>query len=557
MGFSVSNPTYLYQSPSGYIFRFCIPKDLRVVVGKGEFRYSLRSGILRVAKHRARCIASYIHQLLVKVRSSMSDFTRERINQLVREYIKKTLEDDERCRALGNHTMGEGLYVTGGSNMGLEEAESLDISVKRWLKDQDHSLLHQVANRLLTKHGIEFSPESEEYKALSREMMIAFQSILKVRIKRSQGDYSAPDEDLVPILKQQPQTIVQRSVAKTEKPAVIKFSEVQERYLVEVEKAESWTEKTKAENLSIFALFVRVMGDMDIEKIDRKLMSGYKDTLMKLPPNLNKSPIYRDMRIEDIIASKPAKTLTVSTLNKYIRRLSGLFNYAVKNGYVLTNPAEGMQIKTQKRADQEREAYTAEDLHKLFGSKEYTDGTHRQSYGFWTPLIALYSGCRLEEICQLHLEDIRQEGGVWIFDINNKDEKKIKNMSSERLVPLHPHLIEIGLVKHVEILREQGETRLFPELRRRRDGYGQTVSKWFQRYKERCGIESGKTFHSFRHTFITHLKHKQIDSFMIHELDGHAIDSETMGRYGKRFTPEILLGEAIEKIDYGFDLVFR
>ena len=210
MGFSVSNPTYLYQSPSGYIFRFCIPKDLRVVVGKCEFRYSLRSGILRVAKHRARCIASYIHQLFMKVRSSMSEFTKERIDQLVGEYIKKTLEDDEKCRALGNHTMGDGLYVTGGSNMGQKEAESLDMSVKRWLKDQDHSLLHTVADRLLTKHGIEVSPESEDYKTLSRELMIAFRSILKVRTKRSQGDYSVPDEELIPSLKQRVQSTPQR-----------------------------------------------------------------------------------------------------------------------------------------------------------------------------------------------------------------------------------------------------------------------------------------------------------------------------------------------------------
>ena len=32
-------------------------------------------------------------------------------------------------------------------------------------------------------------------------------------------------------------------------------------------------------------------------------------------------------------------------------------------------------------------------------------------------------------------------------------------------------------------------------------------------------------------------------------------DSETMGRYGKRYTPEILLREAIEKIDYGLELI--
>ena len=111
-----------------------------------------------------------------------------------------------------------------------------------------------------------------------------------------------------------------------------------------------------------------------------------------------------------------------------------------------TNPAEGMQIKSQKRADQERDDYSKEDLEKLFGSKEYREGKHQKSYAFWTPLIALYTGCRLEEVCQLHLDDIRQEGDVWVFDINDKDEKRLKNMSSERLVPVHPELIKIGLL---------------------------------------------------------------------------------------------------------------
>ncbi|WP_167496448.1 site-specific integrase [Desulfopila sp. IMCC35006] len=445
------------------------------------------------------------------------------------------------------------LYVTGGSSMGQKEAESLDISVKRWLAQQDHSFLHPVANRLLTKHGIEVAPDSEEYKTLSRELMVAFQSILQVRIKRSQGDYSVPDDELIPLLKQRAQGISESAEAKTEVIPAVKFSEVQESYQSEVEKAGNWTEKTKAENLSIFALFVRVMGDLAIDKIDRKLMAEYKTILMKLPPNLNKSPLYKDMSIEDIIAAKPPKTLTVNTLNKYIRRLSGLFNYAVRNGYMTTNPAEGTQIKSQKRVDQERNDYSKEDLEKLFGSKEYREGNHRQSYGFWTPLIALYTGCRLEEICQLHLEDIRQEDGVWVFDINDKNEKRLKNMSSERLVPIHPQLMDLGLIDYAKFLQGKGEARLFPELQQRRDGYGQTVSKWFGRYKERLGFGKGQTFHSFRHTFITHLKHKQVDPFMIHELDGHTVDSETMGRYGKKFTPEILLKEAIQKLDYGID----
>lgn len=63
MGFIVSTPSYVYQSPSGYIFRLRIPKDLKQLVGKVEFRYSLRSGSLRIAKYRSRCIA--VNQLSI------------------------------------------------------------------------------------------------------------------------------------------------------------------------------------------------------------------------------------------------------------------------------------------------------------------------------------------------------------------------------------------------------------------------------------------------------------------------------------------------------------
>jgi len=37
-------PSYLYRSPYSYCFRMLIPKDLHVVIGKKELRYSLRTG---------------------------------------------------------------------------------------------------------------------------------------------------------------------------------------------------------------------------------------------------------------------------------------------------------------------------------------------------------------------------------------------------------------------------------------------------------------------------------------------------------------------------------
>lgn len=63
----------------------------------------------------------------------------------------------------------------------------------------------------------------------SKELIIAFQSVLRVRIKRSEGDYSEADNDLVPILKQNVGPAEVREEVKMKTPRSPKFSEVQER----------------------------------------------------------------------------------------------------------------------------------------------------------------------------------------------------------------------------------------------------------------------------------------------------------------------------------------
>jgi hypothetical protein len=51
-----------------------------------------------------------------------------------------------------------------------------------------------------------------------------------------------------------------------------------------------------------------------------------------------------------------------------------------------------------------REAFTQDELKALFGDMgKYVQATEDITSRFWAPLIALYSGMRLEEICQIHL----------------------------------------------------------------------------------------------------------------------------------------------------------
>ena len=203
-------------------------------------------------------------------------------------------------------------------------------------------------------------------------------------------------------------------------------------------------------------------------------------------------------------------------------------------------------MKEQVRPHLQRDRFTVEELKLLFASLQ---PNMRRPYYYWLPWLGLFTGARLEELCQLHLSDIRQEGEVWILDINSKDEKRLKTPAAERLVPIHSRLLDLGFVGYCEGLRHRGETRLFPELKHMRDGYGQTASKWFARHRETIGVE--KPFHSLRHTFVDEMRQLGADHKKIAALVGHADESMTGGRYGKPFRPEVLRPE-IEILKFSF-----
>ena len=37
----------------------------------------------------------------------------------------------------------------------------------------------------------------------------------------------------------------------------------------------------------------------------------------------------------------------------------------------------------------------------------------------WVPLIALFSGMRSNEICQMRASDVRRKDGIWVFNVTD------------------------------------------------------------------------------------------------------------------------------------------
>jgi len=181
---------------------------------------------------------------------------------------------------------------------------------------------------------------------------------------------------------------------------------------------------------------------------------------------------------------------------------------------------------------------------------------------FFVPLLGLYCGLRLEEACQLLRSDVRQEAGIWIMDIapDRADQKKsdrrlgkrVKSKSSARMVPVHPILIELGLVEFVHA----GSSRaLFDDLSRA-NKYGAAsggFTQFFGRYRRDVGCqERFKDFHSLRHNFIDCAMNAGVDPSVVEALDGHLPAGQTKRRYHKGYKIKILY-RAVCKVRFGIE----
>lgn len=325
------------------------------------------------------------------------------------------------------------------------------------------------------------------------------------------------------------------------------LSEVIGQY--EKEKESGWTHKTKIEIMSCHRLIVDVMGDVEVKAISKQMLLDFKDTMTKLPSNLYKK--FAGKNIQEVLQLPDIVPMSTTSVNKHILRVGALLGYAVKEGIIQANLAQGMMIPEKRRSDEERKAYSLEDLQNIVVNLPRTQDRPDR---FWIPLISMYTGMRLDEICQLYLEDVQQLDDVWCISINDEKDKKVKTITGKRIVPVHPVLLSCGFIKYVDSLRKAGVPRLWMDLRwRPSDGYSNALGKWFQVFNRRhVTQDSKKVFHSMRHTLADTLKQAGVQEVVIAEIMGHANDSMTMGRYGKRYQPKVLL-EALMKLDYGIE----
>jgi integrase len=355
---------------------------------------------------------------------------------------------------------------------------------------------------------------------------------------------SAPSPTIQPSARKAPANAMIRNSAG---PTLATLSKL---YIEEGKRGGTWREVSTFEVERALRDLFELLGDMPAEAFDAQQARLLKERLSRSPQYFGLRPEYKGKTLRQVVESGATyKTITAVTVNNRLRKLSAFMNWCKSNGYIVDNPLVGLKMMTGS-AKEARLSFDRHDLTILLDHETLRKEARKHTWRYWLPLLGRATGARLEELCQLRVDDFIVQQGIPCIRIDDSREgQNLKNSSSRRMLPLHPALIDLGLSQHVESVSSTGVDRLFPELEAVRGKLGHAPSKWFGRYKTKLGItDSRKTFHSFRHTLIDDLRDAGVQDSLIKRIAGHEDGAVTFSIYGSR-SPLKAMVEALQRIE--------
>lgn len=199
------------------------------------------------------------------------------------------------------------------------------------------------------------------------------------------------------------------------------------------------------------------------------------------------------------------------------------------------------------------ERFTLDELQYIFCPELYTT-LNTRPHEYWLPLLALFTGARIEELTQLHLSDIYQLDDIPIFDLNDLGRKALKTAAAKRKVPIHPTLIELGFLDYLADVKVafKNVVRVFPYLTPTKHArLSDRASKAWGRYLDNLKIIGrDKVFHSFRDTVNNELADRSVTLELRCALVGHDINNVNIKLYRDPIPAPRLMEEGIGRIRY-------
>lgn len=235
------------------------------------------------------------------------------------------------------------------------------------------------------------------------------------------------------------------------------------------------------------------------------------------------------------------KGLAAKTVrHKYLSAVSAVYKCAIGKIIVTLNPATIVDVKLPKRIKTRPRGFTDSEAAQVLShalSAQTNTGRmseHNALACQWVPWICAYTGARGGEITQLRKEDLLTEYGIVCLRIT--PEAGSVKTGHYRLVPLHSHLLDLGLVAFIQS-RPPGPLFYPASHSTRTNGSGPAerprdkVAEWVRKV---AGIKDPRVQpnHGWRHRFKTVGRDVDVDLAYLDAIQGHD-DGRAATEYGE------------------------
>ena len=577
--------THLVSRKSGSSYRFhfrsIIPKDLiSHFEGRKQFQISLYNVSYNETLLLSLTLKNLLDRIFYDIRNGMKSLTLYDVKHILRTEVRKQIQHSHHVH-LGTNKWDEEQIKKSLHSVKLKETR-LRNRLSEDLKGCEKEIDEKFESIL---NSLEIS--TEKNSIIYKQLRMSFIEIYVMRYEwmrnliqetgRDDDDFRREVDkklrmDLFPELQKQSSSekIVHEkeidTLQTTELPVFssptkgIQTTPISECIDSFIENRGDIKEKTEQSHRSRLNLLIEDFGDIPIGSITREMGTTLKSHIVKLPRNRKLNPLYRKYDFHELVQMNVRDIISTRTVNEHLSYLSSFMEFCKNHGYTDQNPFTGMKLPMKIRPRDERDRFSELEIKKLFNKDNYIPSTqiHKKRYEyFWVPLISLFTGMRLGEICPLYIDNVRKIKKRWCIDIVQEEErpdKSIKTLSSRRIIPIHNTLIDLGFLDYLQILKKKHpkRERIFEELRYIGGSYNKNVSKfWNVRYLPKLGLKtSKKNFHSLRHTVSDHLKQKGVEPHFVKELLGHSSGEGEWDRYGKNYEPEIMFNKCIKRIVY-------
>lgn len=472
-----------------YYFRVRVPADLVGVLGRAEVKASLGTKDPLLAKERFAQRAGEVSAEWAALRARPVAIPHRQLVALsgkLYRRIMKMFEDEPGESDLWQRA----LAAADAAHANPELAE-------RWYGP--------TVDELLTSEGI--AADAYSRQRLLDEAHRAYQQAARQQLKRSQGDYSPdPDAGRFPELESKPGGPTDKTVTVGQLYDLWKREHL----------ADGKAERTTRDHLHKIENLIAFLEHDDAARVRPEDIVRWSEHL----------------RHE---AGLSAKTVA----DKYLSAARAVFGTGVGKFRIKASPVEKVRVNVPKKRKERSSGFTDEEAVQILKAALVAEDQPTKAAPLnklackWVPWICAYTGARGGEIAQLRGEDFVTEFGVLCIRIT--PEAGSVKTGDFRLVPLHPHLVELGLQDLAK--RSKGPLFFRPKNAKPETWAKQAanvrgkVSEWV-RDGAKVADSRVQPNHAWRHRFKTLARDVDMGQRYMDAIQGHS-DGSASAEYGE------------------------